>query len=169
MLVTSCKKKTISSGSLEKDLTKLSLSAHIYLQSAAHVLPHPGSVAYSPLPWSGYCKITCKCSCCLAISIIAIHFRLVLWTMTSPNCNAFRINWPVLWQSCFHLVTVFHCFIPFIGYQQNLELISRSVADPRNSLWKAASFLSVHACPITPILFTEIEQRKHSVSPEGQG
>ena len=53
---------------------------------------------------------------CLVISIIAIHFCLVSQTLTSPNFNVFTINWPVLWRGHHHLLTVFHCFVPFIGY-----------------------------------------------------
>ena len=40
----------------------------------------------------------------LAISIIAIHFCLVLPTLTSPNFKVFWIGWPTLWQSHLHLL-----------------------------------------------------------------
>ena len=33
---------------------------------------------------------------CLVVSIITIHFCMVSWTLTSPNFNAFRIDWRTL-------------------------------------------------------------------------
>ena len=60
-------------------------------------------------------KISAVCSSCfyhilllcLVIFIIAIHFCMVSWTLTSPNFNVFRIDWPMSWQSHLHLLTVF--------------------------------------------------------------
>ena len=39
---------------------------------------------------------------CLVISIIAIHFCMVLWTLTSLNFNVHRMDWLTLWQSHLH-------------------------------------------------------------------
>ena len=54
---------------------------------------------------------------CLVTLITAIPFCLVLQTMTSPNFNVFRIDWPMLLQSHHRLLAVFHCCVPYIGYQ----------------------------------------------------
>ena len=54
---------------------------------------------------------------CLVLSIIAIHFCMVLMTLTSQGFSLYRINWPTWWQSLLHLLAVFHCFVPFIGCQ----------------------------------------------------
>ena len=54
---------------------------------------------------------------CLVVSIIAIHFRMVLLTLTSQGFSVYRISWPAWWQSLLHLLAVFHCFVPFIGCQ----------------------------------------------------
>ena len=52
---------------------------------------------------------------CLAVSIIINRFWQVLRTLTSPNFNVVRIDWPAFWRSHFHLVALFHCLLPFIG------------------------------------------------------
>ena len=58
---------------------------------------------------------------CPVVSIIAIHFCMVLLTLTSQGFSAYRINWPAWWQSLFLLLAVFHCFVPFICCQYGLE------------------------------------------------
>ena len=83
-----------------------------------HVLPHPASAVYFvfTLIWivtkslaNGFV------STCLDYSK---SFCQVLRTLTSPNSNVSRIDWPVLGQSHLHLIVVFICCcIPFICYQ----------------------------------------------------
>ena len=46
----------------------------------------------------------------LVVTIIAIHFCMVSWTITSPNFSVFRIDWPELWQSHHH----FTCSVPML-------------------------------------------------------
>ena len=53
----------ISARNLEVKFDKNSPSAHIYQQSAAHAFITSESAVYSLLPWSGWCKSTCICSC----------------------------------------------------------------------------------------------------------
>ena len=62
---------------------------------------------------------------CPVVWIIAIHLCMVSRTLTSPNFNVFWIDWPAWWQSHLHLLVVFHCFVPFVGCQENLEYCSR--------------------------------------------
>ena len=67
---------------------------------------------------------------CLVAFITAIHFHLVFHTLTSPIFNVSRIDWPILWRSHLVLLVVLYCCVPFIVYQNNLELISRFVCWP---------------------------------------
>ena len=34
---------------------------------------------------------------------------------SQTNFNEVRIDWPALWQSPHHLISLFHCLVPFIG------------------------------------------------------
>ena len=61
---------------------------------------------------------------CLVVLIIAIHSCLVSGTLTSPKFT-FGIDWMALWQSHLHLFPLFHCCIPYFGYQYDLEYCSR--------------------------------------------
>ena len=54
---------------------------------------------------------------CPVFLIIAIHFCIVSPTLTSQGFSVFRLDWPAWGQSLLHLLTVFHCFVPFIGCQ----------------------------------------------------
>ena len=90
---------------------------------------------------------------CLVIWMIAIHFCMVSPTLTSRNFSVFRIDWPAWWQSHPHILTVLHCFVPFIGYPSNLEYCSRAVCWPtkrfmKNSLFIFTPCLSHHSNPI---------------------
>ena len=80
------------------------------------LLPCSAYVAHLPLLWSGYSKITCmQMLLCLDYynSLLCVASR----TLSSPNFNVYRIDWPVLWQIHLLLLAVFHCCIPSIGYQ----------------------------------------------------
>ena len=94
---------------LIKNLTFLS---HIYQQSVAHAFTicEICGVFAVTLIWivQNYLQLLS----CLVISIIAIHFCMVLLTFTSQGFNVYRINWPAWWQSLLHLLAVFHCFVP---------------------------------------------------------
>ena len=57
---------------------------------------------------------------CLFVSIIAIHFCMVSPTLTSPNFNVSRIDWPALSQRHLLSLAVFHCFVPFIVVMSSL-------------------------------------------------
>ena len=72
----------------------------------------------------------------------------------------FRIDWPTCWHSHLHLLAVFHCFIPFISCQYNLEYCSRSVCWPAKHCVKSSLFiftpcLSHHS---HPVLWDQIEE-----------
>ena len=74
--------------------TKISLCAHMYWQSAAHactILGICGALAIT-LIWivQNYLQLFL----CLVVSINAIHFCMVLRTLTSSNFKLFRIDWP---------------------------------------------------------------------------
>ena len=90
---------------------------------------------------------------CLIISNISIHSCMVSRSLTSPNFNVFRINRPALWQSHLDLLGVFHCFVPFNGYQLNLEYCSRSV------FWRTKSFMKNSLLILTPCVL----HHSHSV------
>ena len=70
------------------------------------------TVTYWPLPWSEWCKNVFANALVFSRFIIAIQFCLVLQTLTSPNFNVFRLDWPVLWQSHHHSLAMFHCYVP---------------------------------------------------------
>ena len=74
---------------------------------------------------------------CLVVLIIAIHFCMISRTLTSRNLDVSRIDWPTVWESHRHLLAVFHCFVPFIGYQYNLE----SVCWPTKRFMKNSLFI----------------------------
>ena len=110
-------------------------------------IPHPGSTVYSPSPWSGECKIACECS---SVLITVIHFCLGLRKLTSPSSNVFWTVWLVWSQSHHHLLAVFHCCAPFIGYQYDIESISRSACWPTRLFMRNSPFTFA---PWLPLLF----------------
>ena len=62
------------------------------------------------------------------ISSIAIHFCMVSQTLTSPNLNLFRIDSTgPRCDKVTSIYSVFHYFIPSIGYQYGLEYCLTSV------------------------------------------
>ena len=70
----------------------------IYQQSAVHAFTICGiHVFTSTLIWivQNYLQLLL----CPVILITKIHFCMVLPTLTSPNFDIFRINWPTWWQS----------------------------------------------------------------------
>ena len=81
-------------GILDYYLIKISPFAHIYQQSVAHAFTICGicSVFAITLIWIvlNYSQL---CSCPV-VSIIAIHFCMVLLTLTSQGFSVYRINWP---------------------------------------------------------------------------
>ena len=102
-------------GILEWYLIKISPFAH--MQSVAHAFTICGicGVFAATLIWivQNYLQLLS----CLVVSIIAIHFCMVLLTSTSQGFNMYRINWPAWWQSLLHVLAAFHCFVLFIGCQ----------------------------------------------------
>ena len=79
---------------LEQYLIQISPFAHIYQQSVAHALTICGicSVFAITLIWivQNYLQLLS----CLVMSIIAIHFCMVLLILTSQGFRVYRINWP---------------------------------------------------------------------------
>ena len=78
---------------------------------------------------------------CPVVSIIAIHFCMVLLTLTSQGFSVYRINWPAWWQSLLHLLAVFRCLVPFIGCQWGLEYFLRSICWPTKPCVKNSLFI----------------------------
>ena len=101
---------------------------------------------------------------CLVVLIGAIPFCLVLQTLTSPIFNEFRIDWPMLWQSHHHLLTLLHSlrWLP-VKFTDDFKIRLLIYRTP----WKISCLSSLHACHITSIQVMEIKQRNHSVVPFG--
>ena len=76
------------------DKKKSSPFAHIYKQSLAHACTIRGicGVFVATLIWivQNYLQLLL----CSVVSIIAIHFCMVLLTLTPQVFNVLRINWP---------------------------------------------------------------------------
>ena len=91
-----------------------------------------------------------------------IHFVRYCRHWYKQTSNVFRIDWPVLWQSHHHVLEVFHYCVSFIGYQWNLELISRSLSY-MTLQWSNLFIFTPYR--ITLIPFIEIKQTNHFVGP----
>ena len=84
---------------------------------------------------------------CPVVSIIAIHFWMVLLTLTPQGFSVYRINWPAWWQSLLHLLAVSHCSVPFIGCQWGLEYFLRTICWPTKPCVKNSLFISTPCLP----------------------
>ena len=87
---------------------------------------------------------------------------MVSRTLTSPNFNVFRIDWPCLkWQHSppftrsVPLLRSLHWLPVRFRIMFKISLLTYKTL----SGWKKACLSSLHACHITPIPFTEIEPR----------
>ena len=98
-------------------LIKISPFAHMYKQFVAHAftISEICGVFAVTLIWivQNYLQLLS----CPVVSIVAIHFCLVLLTLTTQGFSVYRINWPAWWQSPLYLLVAFHCSVPFIGCQ----------------------------------------------------
>ena len=101
-------------GILEYYLTNITLSADIYQQSAAHVFTISGISGIFTITLIWIVQNFLQLFLSLVILIIAIHLCMVLQTLTSPNFNVFRIDWPTWWQNLLHSLAVFHCFVSLL-------------------------------------------------------
>ena len=104
---------------------------------------------------------------CFVASNSAIHFCMVLRTLTSPNWNKFRIDWSLLWRQ-----PPYTCSVPLLRSLHWLPITFRLLFKTSllicKTLWNTACLSSLRSCPITPIRFTEIKQRNQSVGPQSQ-
>ena len=92
-------------------------SSHIYQQSVDHAFTICGICAVFAITLIWIVENYSQLLSFLIVSIIAIHFCMVLLTLTSQGLSLYRINCPACCKSLLHLLAVFHCFVPSIGCQ----------------------------------------------------
>ena len=117
----------------------MSPSAHTYHQSVAHAFTICRICGVFAVTLIWIVQIYLQLLSCPVISIIAIHFWMVLPTLTSLGFSVFTTDWPTWWQSLLHLLAAFRCFVSFIGCQWGLEYCLRSI------FWPTACLSSLHA------------------------
>ena len=81
---------------LELNSTKISSSAHIYQQCAAHAYTISGICGIFAVTLILLAQNFLQLLLCPVISIVAIYFFMVSRTLIWPNFNVFRIDWRAL-------------------------------------------------------------------------
>ena len=116
-------------------------------------LLYAGSVTYSPLPWSGECKITCNCSCVQLSWLLQFTFVWHCWHW--PHKASCVQNWLATFgDKIFSIYS--QCStasFPSLVASKVWNIVQDQFVDLQNPACKTACLSPLHAgCHITPIL-----------------